>query len=135
MRLANCADVLRNAVAMWRLLPPAMRGRERREATRTYSPAHVHYVILFSPKLGTEHSPEDTARLTEQILVYTSRESAVPQAQMVRQVALANALIAFGTEMHSSSSHTRKLAAGSRMRRLLLLEVEPDMWLHAVSRR
>ncbi|WFD35477.1 hypothetical protein MCUN1_002333 [Malassezia cuniculi] len=109
-----------------------MRQLDRRDAPRTYTPAYVHYVIVFSPKLGQSHAAEDTARLTEQIIAYTSRESAVPQAQMVRQVALANALIAFGTEMHGSHSHSRRrLAAGSRLRRLLLIEVEPDLWLHA----
>lgn len=106
---------------------------DRRAKPPTYTPAFVHYVVIFSPALGHQHAPEDPARVTDQILVYTGRESAVPRAQMIRQVALANALIAFATEMHGSqrSSTRRRVSAGSSMRRLLLVEVERDLWLHA----
>lgn len=104
---------------------------DRRAKPSTYTPAFVHYVVVFSPALSRQHAAEDPARVTDQILVYTGRESAVPRAQMIRQVALANALIAFATEMHGSQSSTRRISAGSSMRRLLLVEVERDVWLHA----
>lgn len=102
-----------------------------------YVPAHVRYLMIFSPPLAQHRDAEDPKRLTEQLLFYTGEESAVSQAQMVRQVALASALVDFGraapagTSASATGSHPRRVSAASTSRRLLLVEVEPDVWLHA----
>ncbi|WFD07039.1 hypothetical protein MVES1_002395 [Malassezia vespertilionis] len=101
-----------------------------------YEPAYVQYLLVFSPLLTANLHAEDPAKLADQILYYTSMESAVPQAKLVRQVALANAFADFATWMHGQQYHTtdtglRSLAIGSQHRRLVLVEVAQDMWMHA----
>lgn len=107
-----------------------------RSRESTYLPAHVQYVMIFSPGLTDHLGPEDPARLTGQLLFYTSAENAVPRVQMVRQIALANAFIEFGVSMqrycHPDTHETlRKLAVRSTKQCFYLVEVVPDMWLHA----
>ena len=101
-----------------------------------YVPAQVQYVMLFSPVLTEHLGAEDPARLIGQLLTCTSRESAVSHVQTVRRIALANALIDFGTSMQhhcrpEASDEMRTLAIHSSHRRFYLVEVVPDMWLHA----
>lgn len=101
-----------------------------------YVPAQVQYVMLFSPVLTEHLGAEDPARLIGQLLTCTSRESAVSQVQTVRRIALANAFIDFGTSMQhhcrpDTSDEMRTLAIHSSDRRFYLVEVVPDMWLHA----
>ena len=101
-----------------------------------YVPAQVQYVMLFSPVLTEHLGAEDPARLIGQLLTCTSRESAVSHVQTVRRIALANAFIDFGTSMQhhcrpEASDEMRTLAIHSSHRRFYLVEVVPDMWLHA----
>lgn len=51
----------------------------------------------------------------------------------MRQVALANALIDFASSMQAEAAgaELRTLAVGTTARRLYLVEVAPDLWLHA----
>ncbi|WFC94609.1 hypothetical protein MBRA1_001242 [Malassezia brasiliensis] len=62
-----------------------------------YVPAHVDHVMLFCPKLTQHLAAEDPARLTDQVLFYTSIANPVSHAAIAQQVALANALIDFAS--------------------------------------
>lgn len=121
-------------------VPEALRTRfwpkfSDRAQDRKYIPAHVQYVMIFSPVLTEHLGAEDPGRLIGQQLFYTSMENAVSKVQTVREIALANALIDFSTSMQhhcgQESEEQRKLAVQSAERRLYLVEVFPDMWLHA----
>ncbi|WFD20263.1 hypothetical protein MCAP1_002507 [Malassezia caprae] len=98
-----------------------------------YEPAQVQYLVIFSPRLTEHLDAEDPERLAGQILYYTDIEQAVSQVQTMRQVALANALIDFATSMQADAggAELRTLAVGTTARRLYLIEVAPDLWLHA----
>lgn len=92
-------------------------------------------MMIFCPRLTQHLAAEDPARLADQILYYTSLENAVAQATIVRQVALANALTDFASSVHRQhhpETGLRRLAVGSKARRLILVEVQPHFWLHVV---
>lgn len=126
------------------LVPEALRRRMQQlisdengmRSGGTYRPAHVNYVMIFAPVLSEHLDAEDPTRLVEQILFYTSIERTVAQVNMVRQVALANALVDFASSMHRQQqcdgADLRRLAVASVARRLYLVEVLPDLWIHAV---
>lgn len=102
-----------------------------------YVPAHVHYMLIFCPRITEHLSVEDPARLSDQVLFFTSIENPVSQGTIVRQVALANALVDFASSQHRNQHDNeepglRRLAVSSDARRLLLLEVQPHFWVHVV---
>ncbi|WFD29022.1 hypothetical protein MSPP1_000026 [Malassezia sp. CBS 17886] len=109
--------------------PPARPVPGRR--VPLYEPAHVHHLMIFAPPLTAHMDAEDAARLTEQILFYTSIESTVAKVHMVRQVALASALIDFASSLQTRSSSQRRIAVSSQAQRFFLVEVQPGVWLHA----
>ncbi|KAL4398772.1 hypothetical protein ACI68E_004169 [Malassezia pachydermatis] len=102
-----------------------------------YKPAHVQYVMIFSPRWTEHKEAEDPERLVGQLLMYTSTEGAVSHGQMTRQVAMANALIDFTASMHQHihtlpTTNLRSLAIALATRRMYLLEVLPDLWMYTV---
>ncbi|WFD43387.1 hypothetical protein MPSI1_002048 [Malassezia psittaci] len=102
-----------------------------------YRPAHVHHVILFNPRLTEHLSTEHPSRLADQILFYTSIENPVSQTTIVRQVALANALIDFANRQYeqqypeAKGQTNRRVSVNSSSRRWISVEVQPNYWLYA----
>ncbi|EPQ26370.1 uncharacterized protein PFL1_06018 [Pseudozyma flocculosa PF-1] len=113
-----------------------------------YKPASLTYFTIFAPALRPKGAgSEDAAADAAQILFYTSRERAVTQERMLRQIGIAKGLVEFGN-MVTDSSHSNS-ADGARRRdsapltrprcwnvhsskrRLVLLEVQHGLWIHA----
>lgn len=124
------------------MVPAALKARlygpsaGYRTTPDAYEPAHVEYLMVLSPTLSEHLGAEDPARLTTQILFYTGSGSTVSAEQTVRNVALANALVEFGSAMHerqyAASAALRRVSADSEARRLLFVEVQSGYWIHAV---
>lgn len=97
---------------------------------------------------GTEEEDEDareTAREAAQILFYTSRARAALKDRMLRQIGVAKGMIEFcsmvsKTSPASTSPHASSIESGgkgrtwnihSSKRRMILVEVQSGLWVHA----
>ncbi|KAN0063062.1 hypothetical protein ACQY0O_004225 [Thecaphora frezii] len=118
-------------------------------APPAYKPATLCYFTIFAPALRpTRAGSEDAAAEAAQILFYTSRERAVSQDRMLRQIGIAKGLVEFGAMVADANyrhaaerkpSRTLEMApfrprswnVHSSKRRLVLLEVQQGVWIHA----
>lgn len=115
-------------------------------------PASLSYFTIFSPLLRPQDgASEDQAADAAQILFYTSRERAVSQDRMLRQIGVAIGIVNFAgmvgndpslsvTGSSSSFGKGKQKAAAQRCwnvhssrRRMVLVEVQSGLWVHAVS--
>ncbi|KAG2157853.1 uncharacterized protein EDB93DRAFT_1125050 [Suillus bovinus] len=89
------------------------------------------YLTIYNPTLhpSEEVSKDDEdAEEQAQILFYTSQERATSRDKMLRQVGLAKALVNFSEIFHPSDyCHN----VHSQLRRMIMLNPEPDFWIHA----
>ncbi|KAH7105774.1 hypothetical protein BKA62DRAFT_766240 [Auriculariales sp. MPI-PUGE-AT-0066] len=97
------------------------------------APACLSYLVIYNPSLraadtGT-HDDDEDAHEHAQILFYTASERAVSRDRMLRQVGLARALVNF-TENFAGGAHCENVHAQGK--RLIMLEPEPDFWMHAL---
>lgn len=128
----------------------------------TYHPTSLSYLAIFSPTLKPNPiSQEENENLSEQdaeerntsaqLLFYTSRERAVSNQKVSRQLGSATGAIQFADMMALEEKRgerkegKKKKAKGkgvwkgrswsihSSKRRLVLVEVMEDVWIHAVS--
>lgn len=130
----------------------------------SYHPASLSYLAIFSPSLKPEAiSKEKKDELSEeeleqrntsaQLLFYTSRERAVSNQKVSRQLGSATGAIQFAEMMaveerkgkRNKSKNKSKDQDGDRFengkawsihsskRRLIMVEVMKDLWIHAVS--
>ncbi|KAG1741148.1 hypothetical protein EDB19DRAFT_1706614 [Suillus lakei] len=89
------------------------------------------YLTIYNPTLrpSEEVSKDDEdAEEQAQILFYTSQERAASRDKMLRQVGLAKALINFSEIFHPTDSCHN---VHSQSRRMIMLNPEPDFWIHA----
>ncbi|KLO12705.1 hypothetical protein SCHPADRAFT_829091 [Schizopora paradoxa] len=99
-------------------------------------PATLLYFVIYNPSLkrahkhggGSSSDEDEDADEQAQVLFYTAKDHAVSKDRVLRQVGLAKALVnfsnMFGTENTCESVH-------SQCRRMLVLQPEPDYWMHA----
>lgn len=95
---------------------------------------------------GEDEDARETAREAAQILFYTSRARAALKDRMLRQIGVAKGMIEFcsmvskPSSSSASSSHTHSMESGGRgrtwnihssKRRMILIEVESGLWVHA----
>jgi hypothetical protein len=89
------------------------------------------YLTIYNPTLcpSEEVSKDDEdAEEQAQILFYTSQERATSRDKMLRQVGLAKALVNFSEIFHPTDSCHN---VHSQSRRMIMLNPEPDFWIHA----
>ncbi|KAG2145131.1 hypothetical protein DEU56DRAFT_732147 [Suillus clintonianus] len=89
------------------------------------------YLTIYNPTLrpNEEVSKDDEdAEEQAQILFYTSQERAASRDKMLRQVGLAKALVNFSEIFHPTDSCHN---VHSQSRRMIMLNPEPDFWIHA----
>ncbi|KAG2053660.1 hypothetical protein BDR06DRAFT_956401 [Suillus hirtellus] len=89
------------------------------------------YLTIYNPTLhpSEEVSKDDEdAEEQAQILFYSSRERATSRDKMLRQVGLAKALVNFSEIFHPTDSCHN---VHSQSRRMIMLNPEPDFWIHA----
>ncbi|KAG1907762.1 uncharacterized protein F5891DRAFT_996942 [Suillus fuscotomentosus] len=89
------------------------------------------YLTIYNPTLhpSEEVSKDDEdAEEQAQILFYSSQERATSRDKMLRQVGLAKALINFSEIFHPTDSCHN---VHSQSRRMIMLNPEPDFWIHA----
>lgn len=125
------------ATAVTKGLRPHLFASSDKGVDDGYIPAHVHYMMIFCPKWTQHLSDEDPARLADQLLFYTTKENAVSQPAILRQVALANAFTEFATGVHEQHARQgvqglRRLAVAAGARTLVFVEALPGLWVHAV---
>lgn len=113
----------------------------------TFKPASLSYFTIFCPALkppkshraqqddDAEQDPDalEEERESAQILFYTSRARAAPKDRMLRQIGVAKGMIEFCSMVHSSPSDGagRTWNVHSSKRRMILVEVEAGVWVHA----
>ncbi len=115
----------------------------------TFKPASLSYFTIFCPALKPpksrrsqqEDEEEQDAEAREeeresaQILFYTSRARAAPKDRMLRQIGVAKGMIEFCSMVHPTPSDTaergRTWNVHSSKRRMILVEVEAGVWVHA----
>ncbi|KAG1814547.1 hypothetical protein EV424DRAFT_1325928 [Suillus variegatus] len=89
------------------------------------------YLTIYNPTLhpSEEVSKDDEdAEEQAQILFYSSQERATSRDKMLRQVGLAKALVNFSEIFHPTDSCHN---VHSQSRRMIMLNPEPDFWIHA----
>ncbi|KAJ8586900.1 hypothetical protein M405DRAFT_771033, partial [Rhizopogon salebrosus TDB-379] len=89
------------------------------------------YLTIYNPTLRPSEKVSDDDEDAEeqaQILFYTSRERAASRDNMLRQVGLAMALVNFSQIFHSTDTCHN---VHSQSRRMIMLNPEPDFWIHA----
>lgn len=111
-------------------------------------PKHKAAATATAQQDDTEEEDEDareTAREAAQILFYTSRARAALKDRMLRQIGVAKGMIEFcsmvsKTSPASTSPHASSIESGgkgrtwnihSSKRRMILVEVESGLWVHA----
>jgi len=99
-------------------------------------PATLLYFVVYNPSLKPTHKhvgsdaddDDEDAEEQAQVLFYTAKDHAVSKDRVLRQVGLSKALVnfsnMFGTHDTCDSVH-------SQGRRMLMLQPEPDYWIHA----
>ena len=126
----------------------------------TFKPASLSYFTIFCPALkppkkrsGETHDDgppssdpqeaaededaRETAREASQILFYTSRARAALKDRMLRQIGVAKGMIEFcsmvsqGSASEEVSGKGRTWNVHSSKRRMILVEVEAGVWVHA----
>ncbi|EGN96655.1 hypothetical protein SERLA73DRAFT_75532 [Serpula lacrymans var. lacrymans S7.3] len=95
------------------------------------TPAALLYMTIYNPSLrpvGPVSPDDEDAEEQAHILFYTSRERAVSRDRMLRQVGLAKALVNF-SEIFSSTDSCQNVHSQSK--RMVMVNPEPDFWIHA----
>ncbi|KAH7890743.1 hypothetical protein F5I97DRAFT_1974491 [Phlebopus sp. FC_14] len=93
-------------------------------------PPSLLYLTVYNPALrpSSPTNDDEDAEEQAQILFYTSRDRAVSRDKMLRQVGLAKALVNFAEIFHSTIPYQN---VHSQSKRMIMLNPEPDFWIHA----
>ncbi|KAN0062021.1 hypothetical protein ACQY0O_006016 [Thecaphora frezii] len=104
-------------------------------APPAYKPATLSYFTIFAPALRpTRAGSEDAAADAAQILFYTSRERAVSQDRMLRQIGIAKSLVEFGAMV--ADANYLHAAERKPSRTLETAPFRPRSWnVHSSKRR